>query len=116
MNFQASVSTDSAWLTLATAPGQTAPNNPTAISATVNPAGLSTGVYRGVVHLDSEGVAPTFRFRWWWGHRVRARIEFHGPAVSGAARERRFQHAQRPGVEYWNGPSNWQTDLLSGGE
>jgi uncharacterized protein (TIGR03437 family) len=117
MNFQASVSTDSGWLTVAPAQGQTTRNSPAVVSMTVNPAGLAKGVYRGVVHLDSGGGSADIP--------VSLVVGTPGPALGLNFTGLLFQARQGNGnsntrnvlvLNIGTGTSNWQTELLSGSE
>jgi uncharacterized protein (TIGR03437 family) len=117
MNFQASVSTATKWLTVAAAQGQTTPNSPTAISALVDPTGLANGVYRGVVHVDSDGGGADIP--------VSLLVGNPGPALGLNFTGLLFQARQGNGnsntrnvlvLNIGTGTSNWQSELLSGGE
>jgi uncharacterized protein (TIGR03437 family) len=117
MNFQASVSTDSKWLTMSPAQGQTVPNDPAPISAIVNPAGLANGVYRGVVHVDSDGGSADIP--------LSLVVGAPGPALGLNFSGLLFQARQGNGnsntrnvlvLNIGTGTSNWQSELLSGSE
>ena len=117
LNFQASVSSDSDWLTLTQDSAQTTPNIPTAVRLTVNPGGLAVGVYRAVVHVDSDAGPADVA--------VSLAIGAPGPVLGLNFTGLLFESRQGNGnsntrnvlvLNNGSGAVNWETELLSGQE
>jgi uncharacterized protein (TIGR03437 family) len=117
LNFQASVGTDSRWLTVTPAVGRTVPNSPVSIRLAVNGAGLADGVYRAVVHVDSDGGAADIP--------VSLAVQPAGPTLGLNFTGLIFQARQGNGnsntrnvllLNTGTGAVNWQAELISGGD
>jgi uncharacterized protein (TIGR03437 family) len=117
LNFEASVADGALWLTVEQESNQASPNSPAVVRVSVNPAGLAKGVYRGVVHVDSDAGGSDSP--------VSLVVGAPGPALGLNFNGLAFE--TREGNGYSNtrnvlvlnngtGTVNWQTELLSGAE